>query len=98
LVLAKHRQRTGTVGHLDHRYPNRMRQPLRIDRNMLFDARHFLAGVIPFIPSGIRVFHVRLAGRAKYRHFSTNTESHKKHRRDPLVSDVSCADCISTSF
>ena len=46
-VPAKHRQRTGTIGYLGRRHMNRMRQALRVHRNMALDARDLLAGVIP---------------------------------------------------
>ncbi len=45
------------IGYLRRRHRNGMRQPLRIDRDMAFDARYFLASVITLLTRRVRVLH-----------------------------------------
>ena len=54
---AKRGQRTTAIRHLGRRDGNRMRQPLRIDRDVALDAGHALAGVIALLAGRIGVLH-----------------------------------------
>lgn len=57
LVVVEQEHQQGAVAIIDVGgcHCNRMRQALRIHSNVPFDARHLLAGVIPFVPRGVRV-------------------------------------------
>ncbi len=50
-------QRAVAVRHLGRRDGDRVRQPLRIDRDVALDAGYALAGVIPLLPGRVGVLH-----------------------------------------